>query len=270
MFFIYSRKSKWHSWYEFTRNQDPFDYLIKTTVFPSTHAITSTQTLSPNLYTPLVPLESRQEDRRFRWCGILQSGVDRIDNGRPILKVTLYVAENPEPGSHTISSIHLGEGLRSVCTPRVSSPLPCPCMERRREESLSDAVDRFKRPFVWTKMDTAIRGSPEEEIPDSRRRYLGRSVTGHVSSSRRQRTMGRGGRERSRDGRRWTGWKSVEITGALPFFLLTANRKRIIGRLIGLFGVICIVAGFPRDGGYNGVVGVDGRDRGCFEHRLTQ
>lgn len=126
MFFIYSRKSRWHSWYEFTRNQDPFDYLIKTTVFPSTHAITSTQTLSPNLYTPLVPLESRQEDRRFRWCGILQSGVGRIDNGRPILKVTLYVAENPEPGSHTISSIHLGEGLRSVCTPRVSSPLPLP------------------------------------------------------------------------------------------------------------------------------------------------
>lgn len=77
------------------------------------------------------------------------------------------------------------------CVPPVFPLLsPCPCMERRREESLSDAVDRFKRPFVWTKMDTAIRGSPEEEIPDSRRRYLGRSVTGHVSSSRRQREGG--------------------------------------------------------------------------------
>lgn len=101
-------------------------------------------------------------------------------------------------------------------------------------------------------MDTAIRGSPEEEIPDSRR-PISRSIGDRSrlvleeTEDRRERGKGRG------PSRRWTGWKSVEITGALPFFLLTANRKRIIGRLIGLFGVICIVAGFPRDDGYNGV-----------------
>ena len=69
-------------------------------------------------------------------------------------------------------------------------------------------------PFAWTKMDTAIRGSPEEEIPDSRRRYLGRSVTGHVSSSRRQRAV-----ERSIQGRQALDRMEIRRNNGSTFFL---------------------------------------------------
>lgn len=205
------------------------------------------------------------------------SGVGRIDNDRPILKVTLCVAESPESGSHTISSIHLAslEGLRSLCTPCFLSHPPPPLLPiwRGDAKNPSDAVDRFKRFWACLRVDED--GHSDKRIP---RRRNPRFETADISVDRwpvTSRPRGDRGSRREGEGgpsRRWTGWKSVEITGALPFFLLTANRKRIIGRLIGLFGVICIVAGFPRDGGYNGV-GWRREERAgnsCFEHRLTQ
>lgn len=84
----------------------------------------------------------------------------RIDNGRPILKVTLCAAENPESGSHTISSIHLVPYV-----PRVSSPP----IWRGDARNPSDAVDRFKRPgraFVPFRVDED--GHSDKRIPRRR------------------------------------------------------------------------------------------------------
>lgn len=220
-------------------NQDPFDYLIKQHPSPIDLPKRYRQTCPPRISQE--PVGSADAEF-FKASRVSRSGVGRVDNGRPILKVTLYVAENP--GDRVAHNFLDTPGYLAPPTCSPSPPPPHLWREDTRRNPPPSCSWPFQKPgrafvpFAWTKMDTAIRGSLEEEIPDSRRRYLGRSVTGHVSSSRRQRTTGegKGGREEG-PSRRWTGWKSVEITGALPFFLLrTANRKRIIGRLIGYSG----------------------------------
>lgn len=134
----------------------------------------------------------------------------RIDNGRPILKVTLCAAENPESGSHTISSIHLVPYVPRVSSLYGEETRGIPLMQL----IVSKGLGVPSPPFAWTKMDTAIRGSPGEEIPDSRRRYLGRSVTGHVSSSRRQRAV-----ERSIQGRQALDRMEIRRNNGSTFFL---------------------------------------------------
>lgn len=62
----------------------------------------------------------------------------RVDNGRPILKVTLYVAENPgDRVAHNFLDTPPGYLAPPTCSP---PPLPSPSMERRHEEESSSEL----------------------------------------------------------------------------------------------------------------------------------
>lgn len=175
MFFIRSRK---HKFIRGNRNRDPFDYLIKQPHFP--------RFTSPNVITELVhrpPFKSHggSADAEFF------KAVGRIDNGRPILKVTLCAAENQ---GRTQFPRYTWFPMYPVF------PLPPPPIWRGDARNPSDAVDRFKRPgraFAPFRVDED--GHSDKRIPRRRNPRFETAISRSIGDRSRlvlEETEGRG------------------------------------------------------------------------------
>lgn len=213
----------------FVLQTSPFDYLIKQHPHPrSSSPNVIAKPCAPCPWISQEPVGSADAEF-FKASRVSRSGVGRVDNGRPILKVTLYVAENP--GSHTISSIH-----------RVTLPLRVPPPPLWRGDTRNPPLMQLTVSKAWPclrPLRVDEDGRSDKRIPRRRNPRFETAISRSIGDRSRlvlEETEDHGGRGEEGPSRRWTGWKSVEITGALPFFLLTANRKRIIGRLIGYSG----------------------------------
>lgn len=121
-------------------NQDPFDYLIKQHPSPIDLPKRYRQTCPPRISQE--PVGSADAEF-FKASRVSRSGVGRVDNGRPILKVTLYVAENPgDRVAHNFLDTPPGYLAPPTCSP--PPPLPIYGEKTRGGILLRVAVDRFK------------------------------------------------------------------------------------------------------------------------------